>query len=292
MESRLKQRVREIVQIPSAPDDYVGRAFDAVIIALIFLNTAAVILETVPGFVDRWGSALDWFELVSLAVFVGEYLLRLWSITAEPEYAHPVWGRLRWAMTPYALIDLVAILPALLFVRVDLRWLRVLRVIRLLKLSRYADSVQILTNVVKRSRSELLTSFALVLFALMLTSSLMYYAESSAQPEAFSSIPKAMWWGIVALTTTGYGDVVPITGLGRLLAGLTAILGVMFIALPVGILSSSFVQEIEARRKRMNYAAPILAASLNNALAMRRALVSTCPHCGKDIRAHGMGETE
>lgn len=261
MVERLKRRVREIIMIPSAPEDTLGRAFDAVIIALIALNTLAVVVETIPGVEASFGPWLRAFELVSVVIFATEYVLRLWSITAEPQYAHPVRGRLRWMATPFAVIDLLAILPALLFA-VDLRFLRVLRVLRVLKLGRYSESMRILTDVMRRSGRELLTSLFLVGLALLITSSLMFYAERDAQPETFSSIPAAMWWAIVALTTTGYGDVVPITALGRILGGATALLGVATIALPVGILSSAFVQELDARRKKKGVA---------------------CPHCGKQF---------
>lgn len=260
----VKRRVREIMMIPSAPGDTAGRAFDVFIITLIVLNTLAVVLETIPGLLDAyrpWVVAFEWF---SVAVFVTEYVLRLWSITAEPEFAEPVAGRLRWMATPFAVIDLLAILPALLFA-VDLRFLRVLRVLRILKLGRYADSVVILGNVLQRSRRELVTSLFLVLLALLITSSFMYFAEREAQPDDFASIPHAMWWGIIALTTTGYGDVVPVTTIGRIVGGATSIIGVAAIALPIGILSSSFVQELEARKQQKR--AP-----------------QACPHCGKDIK--------
>lgn len=266
---RVKRRMREILTIPSAPGDFWGSAFDAFIITLIVLNTLAVIVETIPGAIAGYEDWVTAFEWLSIAVFAVEYFLRIWSITTEPGFAHPVRGRLKWMATPFAVIDLLAILPALLFA-VDLRFLRVLRVLRILKLGRYSESVLILGNVLKRSRRELLTSLFVVLLALLVVSSFMYYAEREAQPDVFASIPHAMYWGIIALTTTGYGDVVPITTPGRVLAGVAALLGVAAIALPVGILSSSFVQEIEARR-----------------VAKRKAddaAESNCPHCGKDIK--------
>lgn len=283
----LKRRVREIVQIPSAPDDVAGRTFDAFIVTLIVLNAIVLVVETIPGVVDgreAWFDAFEWFSVV---VFIVEYLLRVWSITVEPEYAHPIKGRLAWMRSPFAIIDVLAILPAfLVFVGADLRFLRVLRILRIVKLGRYADSFRILGDVLRRSRRELLTSAFLVGVALILTSSFMYYAERDAQPDSFSSIPAAMWWGIVALTTTGYGDIVPVTALGRFLGGLTAVLGVAAIALPVGILSSSFVQEIEARRRQRPLAAAILAASLQQGLEEQRRIraARTCPHCGKDVK--------
>lgn len=270
---RVKRRVREILMIPSAPDDTAGRLFDVFIITLIILNAAAVIIETIPGVVDGYAAWFRAFEWISVAVFGAEYLLRVWSITAEAQFADPVRGRLRWMATPFAIIDLLSILPALLFA-VDLRFLRVLRVLRVLKIGRYSESLKILSDVMKRSYRELMTSLFLVALALLLTSSFMYYAERDAQPEEFSSIPDAMWWSIVALTTTGYGDIVPVTTFGRMLGGITAILGVATIALPVGILSSSFVSEVEARRQAKK--------------KQQQSQHIQCPHCGKDFKQpHG-----
>ena len=212
---------------------------------------------------DRYAAWFRGFEAFSLAVFLTEYVLRVWSITAKPEYAHPVKGRLRFATTPFAIIDLLAIAPAFFpgqFLGADLRLLRVLRMLRLLKLTKYSDSFRVLTTVLRKSREELVMAFSLVMVALLLVSTFMYYAERQAQPERFASIPDAMYWGIISLTTTGYGDVVPQTHAGKLLAGATAILGVAVIALPVGILASGFVEELNRRRRQ-----------------------EACPHCGKEL---------
>lgn len=282
MTGRLRRRVFEILQIPSAPNDVQGKLFDVVIVSLIILNTVAVVVETVDAVQARWGVWLRAFELFSVTVFIAEYALRVWSITADPRYEHPVEGRLRWMASPFAIIDVIAILPA--FIGVDLRFVRVLRVMRVLKLGRYAESVQILGNVMRRSRADLLTSLFLVFLALILTSSFVYYAEKDAQPVAFDSIPRAMWWSVITLTTVGYGDVVPVTALGRVLGGMTALLGVASIALPIGILSSAFVQEIENRRKR-NVMSPVaLAAAVNGEIEARHKRQRTCPHCGEKLR--------
>lgn len=261
--AHVKRRVAEILDIPSAPDDVAGRWFDRFIVALIGLNVVVVVLESVEGVHARHAPLFRAFEVVSLAVFVAEYVLRVWSATAKPEYARPVLGRVRFVLTPFALIDLVAIAPAFFPAHVlsaDLRLVRVLRMLRLLKLTKYSDSFRVLTTVLRRSREELVTAFSLVMVALLLVSTGMYYAEREAQPDAFASIPDAMYWGVISLTTTGYGDVVPRTDAGKFLAGATAILGVAVIALPVGILAGGFVEELNRRRRH-----------------------EACPHCGKEV---------
>lgn len=271
---RLKTRTFEILEIPSKPGDVPGRTFDLFIISLIVLNIAAVMFETVGDNAERYEDAVFAFEVFSLAVFGVEFLLRVWSITANPAYAHPIMGRLRFLVSPIAIIDLVAILPAFLawfFPVTDLRFVRVVRLLRLLKLGRYSQGVLALTRALRSRRHALLTSLFVVIVALLITSSLMYYAEHDAQqarppgePRDFDSIPDSMWWGIVALTTTGYGDVVPMTPMGKVLGGVTALIGIGVIALPVGILASGFLDEINVAKRE----------------------TTTCPHCGKPLGSH------
>jgi voltage-gated potassium channel len=194
-----------------------------------------------------------------------EYLLRLWACTSLPQYRAPIAGRVHFLFTPLALVDLLAILPTLLmWGGVDLRVLRVLRLTRMLrlaKLGRYSKAVQTLGQVVRLKREELILSLVLMLFMLVVASSLMFMVESQQQPEAFSSIPATMWWTVMTLTTVGYGDVFPITTAGKLLASGIAVLGIGLFALPAGLVASAFV---ELRGRQQPHA-------------------STCPHCGKTL---------
>lgn len=254
----LRARVRRLVE--SDPTSPASRWVDRVVLTLIVLNVLAVMLESIPEYDARYREALRAFELASVAVFAVEYLLRLWAVVEDPRFAHPVLGRLRWMATPLALVDLLAILPAF-FLGQDLRVARVLRLLRLLKLGRYWESLRVLGHVFRTRRNDLLSSFLVVMVVLVVASSLMYYAEREAQPERFSSIPASMWWGVVTLTTVGYGDVVPVTAAGKLVGSLTALAGVLALALPVGILASGFTTELESRRRKPE----------------------PCPHCGKDL---------
>lgn len=248
-----KQRVYEILEV-AREDDCTSRRFDIFIISLILLNVVAVVLETVEGIREPAGAFFFWFEVVSVAIFTVEYLLRIWSCTAMPGYGHALRGRFRYALRPIILTDLLAIAPAYLTMfAVDLRFLRALRalrVFRLLKLHRYSVALQTLSDVVVSKKEELAVTLGTLIILLLISSSLMYYVEHDAQPDDFSSIPAAMWWSVATLTTVGYGDVYPITPLGRLIGAVIAILGIGMFALPAGILGGAFVERLSGRAEK------------------------------------------
>ncbi len=260
----LKQRLWQILEVDQAGDK-VSRGFDIFIFTLIALNATAFILGTIEDIARAFGPWLEAFEQFSVAVFTIEYVAHLWCCVAHPAYRHPLKGRLRFALTPLALIDLAAILPFYLpFVALDLRFvrlLRVFRIFRLAKLSRYLQSLQLLGRVFWQKKEELATTFVVLIFLLIFAASFMYYAEHDVQPQAFPDIPSAMWWAVATLTTVGYGDVYPVSPLGRLLGAVVAILGIGLFALPTAILGSGFLDEIQKKRKSDR----------------------VCPHCGKPL---------
>lgn len=188
-------------------------------------------------------------------------MLRVWSITADKDFAHPLAGRFRYMLTPLAVFDLLAISSFYLFLfGVDASFLRVFRVARLAKLWRYSRTLRTFGQVIKNKREELGVTLLIMFLLLIIASTLLYYAERSVQPDAFSSIPAAMWWGVVTVTTVGYGDIYPITGMGKLMGALFAVIGIGMFALPTGILGSGFVEEFHRKRdnrKCSNCGAPI-----------------------------------
>ena len=226
------------------------RGIDLFLVALIALNVIVVVVESVPEINAAYGAWFAAFELFSVAVFSLEYVLRVWAAPADPTgiYARPFSGRLRYVFSPMALIDLLAIAPFFLaFLGADLRFLRVLRLLRLLKLTRYFPAMGVLSAVVYNQRRALLSATFVMIVLLVLSASIMYVIEREHQPDEFSSIPAAMWWGIATLTTVGYGDVTPITPLGKLAGAVIAIVGIGMFALPAAILASGFTQEMEKR---------------------------------------------
>ncbi|MEQ8819471.1 MAG: ion transporter [Sumerlaeia bacterium] len=250
--ARIKRRTWLILEVADT-DDTASRAFDFFIMALILANILAVILETVESLREDYGPFFMAFEAFSVAVFLAEYLLRVWSCTSSTRFPGSLTGRTRFAVTPLAIVDLLAILPALLplFGTMDarmLRALRLLRIFRLLKLGRYAETSSLFAKTLKSKREELTITLAVLSVLLVIASSLMYQAEHQAQPEAFPDIPSAMWWGIITLTTVGYGDISPVTPMGKLIGGFIAVLGVGLFALPAGILASGFSEAIKAAK--------------------------------------------
>lgn len=222
---------------------------EAALIALIIANVACVILETVTPIYERWQSVFDLFETLSLSVFVVEYLVRFWAAPENPE----VYSRWRWVRTPIALVDLLAILPALLvlLVPLDLRILRIFRLLRLLKLTRYSPALGMLLTVIREEAGAFFAGFFILVLMLVFAASGAWLVEHQAQPDAFGSIPAAMWWAIATLTTVGYGDVTPVTAAGKIFGGLVTMIGIGMAALPAGIIATGLNDELHRRRSEL-----------------------------------------
>jgi voltage-gated potassium channel len=221
------------------------------LILLILANVLAVVLETVEPLAQAYAGFFEWFEIVSVAIFAAEYTARLYACTENPRevFRHPLKGRLRFALTPLAIVDLIAILPIFLqFVfGADVSSLRMVRIVRIFKLMHYSPAMAMLGRVLYNERKGLGGALAIFIVVLLLSGAAAYFVERDAQPKAFGSIPDAMWWAMAALTTVGYGDVTPATPFGRVIAGIVALLGIAVIALPVGIIASAFVEEHKRR---------------------------------------------
>ncbi|MBU0660740.1 ion transporter [Patescibacteria group bacterium] len=245
--------------------DRASQIMDLFLIVTIIVSISAMILGTDAGIYAKHRQFFDYIEWVALFIFSAEYLFRLWSCTAKEEFRRPIIGRLRYVFTPLALIDLLVILPIFTpMFFIDLRVFRLFRfveLLRILKLGRYSESWGLIFRVVKKKKEEIFTTAFVGFVLLLIVSTIIYFLESHIQPEAFGSIPKAMWWGIVTLTTVGYGDVAPITAAGKLFGGITALFGVGMYVLPAAILASGFHEEIRERQKKEDK--------------------ETCPHCGK-----------
>jgi voltage-gated potassium channel len=221
--------------------------------SLIILNVAAVTLESIASVRTRWQDQLTAFELVSVFIFTVEYLLRIWSAPEHQDLSGETGSQKRKAyiFSFTGVIDLLAILPYLLQLiglSADMRMLRVLRLARLLKISHYTSALEDLMSAIYSERKAFLAALYLLILALFLSSSLIYVAENEVQPDVFSSIPETMWWSIVTLTTVGYGDVSPVTAVGKLIGATTAMMGVCSIALLTGIIGAGFSNQMSKKK--------------------------------------------
>jgi voltage-gated potassium channel len=245
-----RRRVYQVLE-QGPVGDRASVVVDRLLVLLIIVNLVAVALESMPQLHDRYLLLFDTIEFVSLVVFTAEYLLRIWSSVEYGPHRHmsPTAARLRYILSPAGLVDLVAVLPFWFapFVPSDLRVLQVLRVVRFFKIARYSPAMRSLLDVLYRERRALFGCLVLTLGTALVSAALMHLAEGRVQPDKLGTIPDALWWAIVTLGTIGYGDVVPITTVGKLIATATIFLGLIMIALPVGIIATAFAEQVHRR---------------------------------------------
>ena len=246
--------------------------FTKFIYGLIIMNVIAIVLSSYKEINTKYNELLYYFEVFSVVVFSIEYLLRFWIADLEYDTGSSLSKRIKFSFSFYGLIDLFAILPFYLplVFPFDLRVLRILRLFRLLrvfKLGRFSKSMKTISSVLKETKSELAITVFVAFILLILSSTLMFYVENEAQPEKFENIGQAMWWAVATLTTVGYGDVYPVTGLGKFLSAIIALIGIGFVALPAGIISSAFIERVQAEKEKKQ----------NNNEKCK------CPHCGTEF---------
>ncbi|MFG1357519.1 cyclic nucleotide-gated ion channel [Xanthobacter pseudotagetidis] len=243
----MRRRVFDLLE-RDVPGDRPADVLHFALIAVILVSIVVAVLGTVASLGLRDGWAFAVIEHACLAVFVAEYAVRLWVAPEHPlRRGMPAWqARLAYAVTPFAIIDLLAIMPLAgsLFAGYELHGLLVLRLLRFLKLARYSSGFNALFLAIKRERYALFSCLLILVSGVLTAATLMYLVERDVQPEQFGSIPAAMWWAITTLTTVGYGDVVPVTTLGRVIGGITMVTGLVMLALPIAIIASSFSEVI------------------------------------------------
>lgn len=255
--ARVGLRNKLYSQLETDAQNKSGLSFlNSVIIALVLIGFLALALETEETIGPAWRLAIDWVNVVIVGTFAFEYLVRVWVAGEDPRY-RGFSGRLRYMATPYAITDLIAFLPELLWMVFTpagvgddvLIILRVLRLARLVKLARFVPAFDVLGATVARAGTQLLTTLAMALALVYVSAVALYFVEGvgGAQQEGFASIPRSLWWAIVTLTTVGYGDVYPVTALGRVFAAIISLAGIGVVALPAGVFASAFSDELRER---------------------------------------------
>jgi len=263
----MKQKIFNIIEQKNL-NHLPTKIFSIVILSLIILNVISTVLESFVTIYQAYQTQFALFEIFSITFFTIEYLLRLWTADLKYKSTNKMMSMIIFMFSFMGLIDLLVILPFYLpwIFKVDLRPLRILRLVRMLrilKINRYSNSLNVVGSVLKNKANEIFLTIFITMLLLIVSSTTMYYIEHELQPDKFPNIISSLWWAIATLTTVGYGDVYPVSGIGKILAGIIALLGIGIVALPTGIISSGFIEAINEKKEpeRKKY----------------------CPYCGKKI---------
>jgi voltage-gated potassium channel len=271
----MKKKIFEVLDEYEKSSNYLGKVIDISIIILIILSIIAIVLESFEVINTKYSLIFKYFELFTVIIFSIEYVLRIWIADLKYPDLSKSRARIKFVFSTTGLIDLIAILPFYLpfIFSFDLRFIRVLRVVRLLrifKISRYTQSLRLVGNLIVQKRSELATTIFLTFILILISSTIMYNLEHEIQPDKFPNIISTFWWAVATLTTVGYGDVYPVTGWGQFISGVIAILGIGLVALPTGIISSGFIEQLEKK----------------NDLKTEDKPCKFCPNCGEELKNH------
>lgn len=280
MFQKLKGELYEIMEVP-AYENGRGWFYEIFMMALILANGITIILGTVGWIQQQYDWFLTPFETISVLIFSVEYLILLWVCTDNKKYGQPILGRLKYAATPIAIINLVSVLPAFipLIFPIDLRALRLIRlfrIIRLFKLTKYSDSLQVLTKAVESKKEQLLMTSLIVVFIVVMASIFMFFAEFGENPAtAFSDIPNTIWWSFVTLSPISSEPGIPVTFGGKAIASFLAILEIGIFAIPAGIMASAFDEQWKADRDERERQLKECRVELHEYK------VGNCPHCNR-----------
>lgn len=288
---------------------WASNCVDAVIMFLIVMSMVCTIAESFDALRDWYGEYFDYFETLTLVVFSIEYILRVWTADFKfPQTNSKRKSRIKFVFSGTGLLDLLAIIPFVFQIlfpvlsKYDLRLIRLLKVtrmLRVLKLNSFTSSVVVVGDVFFEKRYELGVTLFTTLIVMMVASTLLYYCENEVQPEQFSDILSTMWWAVATLTTVGYGDIYPITPLGKILGSVIAVLGLGVVALPTGLIGAAFIEKIEKKREaeKEKLAQAKLKSKENNIVAMQEDIHALCgekfgecfiycPYCGIELAKH------
>ncbi|MGK0638042.1 ion transporter [Schleiferia thermophila] len=269
---KLKERCAYLLE-PGTAESGWAKAIDVFITLIIIVNLTVLIIDSVPDIPLYYRQNFYLLEVFTVLFFTIEYVLRIWIAPVTEVYSRFKRPRVGFVLSFYGIVDLLAILPFYLNFMFGLNYyyLMVFRLFRIFKLFRYFTALQLLGRVFRAKFQELMFALFFIIIMLIFVSFLMFYVENKAQPEVFRSIPETMWWGIITLTTVGYGDMHPITPVGKFLGGIIALMGIGLFALPAGILAGGFSTELQKIAQEDTEKDSMEAST-------------TCPHCGKQLK--------
>jgi len=246
--TQFQTRLQEVFYRDRA-NDRLRIAIDSFIMILVAVNIIAIIAESIAPIHQAYASYFHQLEVFSVIVFTLEYMLRIW--------ASPSGEKSAYIFSFHGIVDFVATVPfylQVLFPGLDLRFLRVLRMLRILKFSHYNTALEDLSHAIYHERDTFISAMYIFFIGLLMTSAAMYFVEHNVQPDKFGSIPDAMWWSIITLTTVGYGDVSPVTAIGKIIGAITALMGVCSVALLTGIIANAFAKLVDRRKSEFEAA--------------------------------------
>lgn len=265
----MKKKIFEIIE-PDANNSLASSVFDR-FITLLIVSSVSVVFVSTFALPPEIGKAMQEIEQFASIVFTIEYALRLWTADCKFPGMHPCVARLRYAVSGMAMIDLLAILPFWLPMfmpgsLLGIRALRLVRLFRILKLNRYCMAMSGIEEVIREKRREILGSLFFLSILMLVSSLVIYSVEHDAQPEVFKNAFSGLWWAVATLSTVGYGDIYPVTAIGRVFGALIALLGVAAVAVPTSIISSGLLERISQKKS-----------------AEKKPPLAYCPYCGKSL---------
>ncbi len=249
---KIRRRVYQLLE-KAQVGDVASLIIDVFILSLIFFNILAIMFETVDSIHQKYSTEFHLFDLISVIIFTIEYILRVWVSVEVDNSSKFFKKRIKYGFSFMAIVDLIAILPFYLaFLPIDMRFLRtirLLRIIRIFKIGHYSNSLGTLGRIFKKKKADLFIGLFITLILLVVFSNIIYFVEKNAQPEVFSNVFQSMWWGIITITSVGYGDMYPITTIGKIIGGIISFLGILIVAIPIGILGAAYVEDMNNKQR-------------------------------------------
>lgn len=245
----MKKRIFNIIQI-GQKDDLPSRIFDIGIVIVILLNIATLFLETFSQ-LEKYHMAFNIIETTTILIFIIEYLLRIWTAPCLYPNQKPIRAVWRFLISYDGIVELFTILPFFFMSGfIAFRLLRVVRIFHLFRINSYTDSFHVIKSVIYEKRNQLMSSIFIIIVLMFASSLFMYSAENKAQPDVFENAFSGLWWSMSTLLTVGYGDIYPVTVIGRSMAIVIAFLGVGVVAIPTGIISAGFVEQYRKEQEK------------------------------------------